>query len=500
MPWLATSHRVVEQAPGDYAVHLHAGNQDTARYVASTIGDALGRPSMDIHYPDYRQPDLAGVKYVGDTATVDRIQSALAADGHPTIKGTTGTSLQIPLYDQASMQGVAASLRRIGIDPASLERYNGANERITSDAYARHVDETGGRFAPTTAERRGLLERARGAPAEGQAAVTTGAGPPDGAAAETGAGPPSPSGRGLLGALESRAPGQRTTRMFHGTGADFATVDPTKVSGEANLFGPGDDVTSDPRVAGGVVQPATEPLTATQQSLVDRGLLSPENARSRAGAVLQPGYAQNAVAPDSVLQQLQARLATFQTQADQATNAADRSSALKGVTNVQRIIDKTTFRGAGPNVRALDVPSNLNLFDADKPVAVNDARNISNAITDPEVQRRFDIRVFPNDDRAATNGLTGDQVYQALVRAGDGSKAAVNRVLADAGFDGITYNGGQRVPMTDAAGMPIEHQATVIFPQSVGKVRNALSGQARWPDADRSVHAPGRCRGGRLRR
>jgi murein DD-endopeptidase MepM/ murein hydrolase activator NlpD len=43
------------------------------------------------------------------------------------------------------------------------------------------------------------------------------------------------------------------SRMYHGTGADFPRVDPQAVSGEENLFGPGYYLTSDPRVAGGVV-------------------------------------------------------------------------------------------------------------------------------------------------------------------------------------------------------------------------------------------------------
>ena len=167
MPWLAASHRVVEETPGQHVIHLPAGNADTARYVAAEVGSRLGLDAVPIHYPDYRSDTLAGIKYVGDAAEVARIQDALSAAGVPTIRGTTGRSLQIPLDDEASMTRIAQTLRDNGIDPASLPRYNGANERVTSGDYGRHLAETGGRFAPTTAGRRGLLERVGGAPAAG---------------------------------------------------------------------------------------------------------------------------------------------------------------------------------------------------------------------------------------------------------------------------------------------------------------------------------------------
>ena len=52
----------------------------------------------------------------------------------------------------------------------------------------------------------------------------------------------------------------------------------------------------------------------------------------------------------------------------------------------------------------------------------------------------------------------------------------VVKALSDAGYDGITYAGGQRIPINDANGVPIEHQATVVFPDSLDKLRNAVSG------------------------
>jgi hypothetical protein len=185
MPWLATAHRVVEETPGNYVVHLPSGNSDTARYVAATIGDALKAPEMAIHYPDYRAPDAAGLSLVADRATLDRVQAALAADGHPTVRGPTGGSLQIPLYDLESAPRVVESLKNAGVDPATLDRYNGTNERLQAADYARTLGSTGSRFEPTTAERRSLLERAKGGPSEAGAVESTGSAAPPGGGAAT---------------------------------------------------------------------------------------------------------------------------------------------------------------------------------------------------------------------------------------------------------------------------------------------------------------------------
>lgn len=197
MPWLAASHRVVEQTPGDYVVHLPAGNADTARYVAATIGDALKTPEMPIHYPDYRAPDIAGFKLVADEATVRRAQQALADDGHVSIRGPTGRSLQVPLHDPESAARIVTTLQRSGIDPATLSDYTGTNERISADAYPRYLAETRARFEPTTAERRGLLERTRGGTPEESAGFQA-----PGAEAATGGGAAAPAGGGIRGARQ----------------------------------------------------------------------------------------------------------------------------------------------------------------------------------------------------------------------------------------------------------------------------------------------------------
>jgi len=50
-----------------------------------------------------------------------------------------------------------------------------------------------------------------------------------------------------------------------------------------------------------------------------------------------------------------------------------------------------------------------------------------------------------------------------------------NKDLAEAGFDGIRHTGGALVGMADEAGRPITHNVNVIFPESMDKIRNAIS-------------------------
>jgi flagellum-specific peptidoglycan hydrolase FlgJ len=283
-----------------------------------------------------------------------------------------------------------------------------------------------------------------------------------------------------------------STRMYHGTGSEFER--PTGDRFDPNgLYGPGYYLTSDPRVAGGEVRGAdVVPQPGDVQSAWGKVLDPATNPDLRRGAVVSPGYAQErAPRPTTLDQQLdmyRSRMAPAQELLQKASTPAERTYFQNYVDKLQGLIDdtesKVTPPEAGPNVRAVDVPQNLNLLNVDAPVSVENARRISDAISDAEDRRRFDIRVFPNDERTSTNGQTGDAVYQVLTRAYvspdvslSEAKTQAAQVLKQAGYDGITYNGGQRIPMNDAAGAPIEHQATVIFPESLDKVRNAVSGR-----------------------
>src|SRR5262252_8785323 len=286
------------------------------------------------------------------------------------------------------------------------------------------------------------------------------------------------------------------TRMFHGTGADFPRVSPEAVSGEGNLFGPGYYLTSDPRVAGGDVARGGEPVG--NLTLADQ--VTPVTRYP--GEVLSEGYAQQRGSSDVIgLDQVDNIAAGLEQVPSIDTGLARTlasgmrgNSAMYAETRTQEMLDamrvpleqqqqilSTAFPPpvAGPNVRPVDVPQSLNLFDMEKPLAPDQAESIAQQLntarpgawdlTDPEVRAEVSSWSQP--------GADGESVYN-IVRGEvpNGSTGAANRLLADAGLDGITYAGGKRIPMTDAAGMPIEHTATVVFPDSLDKLRNAISG------------------------
>jgi flagellum-specific peptidoglycan hydrolase FlgJ len=259
--------------------------------------------------------------------------------------------------------------------------------------------------------------------------------------------------------------GTDASRMYHGTGAEFPKVDPSRLNPEG-LYGPGYYLTSDPRVAGGVVQGETQPMTAVQQSLSDRGLLSPENARSQAGSVLQPGYAQ-AVQNDPTAA-LQATLNSYLRRKD-AGGMSERMAFMvdQEIDRLRTELANAPIPSSGPNVRAVDVPQDLNLLDVTAPA-------------DQQLLQRLDEWLDPRDARTLQERLrpirnpTNEDVYRALSDI-EGPIYA-NKDLAEAGFDGISHEGGARMPMPDETGQDIRHTVNVIFPESLHKVTNAISG------------------------
>ena len=274
------------------------------------------------------------------------------------------------------------------------------------------------------------------------------------------------SGRNqLVQAISNAVP---STRMFHGTGADFPKVDPTKVGGEDNLFGPGYYLTSSPDVAGGVVARGGEQVGPSWLvSAVKRG----------GGEVTSPGYAQEravqeGLAPEQIAD-LQRRVETAK--ATLASNPGPdlRAYVEKDLAEAQAKLD-SNMRGTGANVRALDVPQDLNLFNTDRGLAQPEITNLADAAARAG---HADAEDFLRQVAARSGGISGEDLYNDLQRGGYGlSKTEINNLLADAGYDGITYAGGNRIPMNDANGMPIQHQATVVFPGALDKVRNAVSG------------------------
>ena len=212
-----------------------------------------------------------------------------------------------------------------------------------------------------------------------------------------------------------------TTRMYHGTGAEFERPAGAHFN-EEGLFGPGYYLTNDARIASNY---ATTRAPVQAQAFDQlQGWLADARARGN---------------PEEI--------AYRQSQIDNLLAAGE----------------------PGANVRALDVPQNLRLLDMEAPITATDIRRIGNAMGDA------DGRYFIDELTQRPFGETGEDVYSWLTEWG-WPKSRINQVLADAGYDGIQYAGGKRIPMLGATGQPIEHTAVVVFPASLNKVRNAISG------------------------
>lgn len=216
-----------------------------------------------------------------------------------------------------------------------------------------------------------------------------------------------------------------TTRFFHGTGSSFGVPDATKFDPNG-LFGPGYYLTNEPRVA---------------SSYAGGGLTAEEDKSATALGKLIARY--KAEGNDANVKYLQ--------------NTLD--NLLSGAQNSQ--------------VRAVNVPNDLKLLDADSLVTKDTIRSLYQA-----ADQRGEGQAF-RQNLAAVVGARPNRIdfgdIRTAVRDTFGPDA-INPFLVDAGYDGIKYNGGRRIPMTDAAGAPIEHTAVVIFPESMGKLTNAISG------------------------
>jgi len=162
IPWLGAAHRVEEVAPGQFAIHLPSGNSQTARYVASLIGDATGADSVPIHIPNFRAPDIGGFSVVADPEAIAAFRTELDAQGVPYLRGTTGASVQIPLKAglDGTEEGIVQAAQRAGLPLESLNHYAGATVNAVSGEYTSTLGELGPTFGPATAERSDLQQRA----------------------------------------------------------------------------------------------------------------------------------------------------------------------------------------------------------------------------------------------------------------------------------------------------------------------------------------------------
>jgi murein DD-endopeptidase MepM/ murein hydrolase activator NlpD len=169
-PWLEASHRVVPLGPDEYGVHLPAGNEDTARYVAAQVGQAANAERVQIHVPDYREGQVIGVGARGTPDQIGALQRELDAKGITNIVGTGKRSLQVPLErvgDQQTLDAVQDAAISIGFPEEQVGTYNGRHSDVPRADYAATSEQLAPTFAPTSPVRSDLLQRGLGAvPAE----------------------------------------------------------------------------------------------------------------------------------------------------------------------------------------------------------------------------------------------------------------------------------------------------------------------------------------------
>lgn len=310
---------------------------------------------------------------------------------------------------------------------------------------------------------------------------------------------------GTFGALPDAAPHvyspeppPGTQRRYHGTASEFDAADPARFE-ENGLYGPGYYTTSDPRVASSyAVNRDTSGPSSTRVSwsgLSDvlstvaasdgPGKRLPQDTRDWLGALSQhvarparTGYTSPSAYLDAVTPQMSKRTRDL----------------------IQRELDaRAPHPTAGPNVRAIDIPSDVNLLDADAPLTQDVLDRVSGVVDQlarrrPDVAAEFHGELRGLADLMAQRARSSDPVstpsdflLQRLFGAADrvsvtikdgsyGAKGLATEILERAGFDGIAHQGGRRVPLLDESGSPIEHDVSVIFPGSINKVRNAFSG------------------------
>jgi flagellum-specific peptidoglycan hydrolase FlgJ len=365
--------------------------------------------------------------------------------------------------------------------------------------------------------------------------------------------PPTVGRQTELEPTDFRAPGPRPvqgTRMYHGTASDYPS-EAAQASGEQNLYGPGYYLSSDPRVVGGDVGPAQQAtvenvqrnLDVQRQQLAQR--MSPdyqlppgargtredwiESDRKEVarleqqlqdvqspGYVQQPGYAQQRVQNtskiasditywDAMRTQIAERIQRWTDQgATEAQLAPERAKLDVAARKMQDLFEQLrNGPPVGPNVRAVDVPADMNLFDVRKDFSPEELDRVAEAararygdevgdavrdLHDPEIQvpaHYLDPNAPPDAPWVTDTGMSrqtrnGDSYWHDLttVLEDQGIRkpmTAANQILADAGYEGIAHEGGRFGGMQDENGRPLQHEVNVIFPHAIGRLTNAVS-------------------------
>src|SRR5215471_15761979 len=232
--------------------------------------------------------------------------------------------------------------------------------------------------------------------------------------------------------------------MYHGTAGDFYTPDTDRFD-PGGLYGPGYYLTTDPRVAASYADARTNQLMPDVEGM-RRMLANNPNMRPQLRA-----------------------------QYERAIADAEAGIGLPA-----------------PNIRKVDVPDQLNLLEAERPIGAEQLAAIKAAAERARVPVLFSLNELgPND--------SGHDVYGALwhdVWSSGGldnqelARARTNAILAQAGLDGVRYSGGRRIPMADEQGNPIEHEAVAVFPHALDRLTNQFSGTPEYGPSAMAAEPP----------
>jgi hypothetical protein len=250
-----------------------------------------------------------------------------------------------------------------------------------------------------------------------------------------------------------------TDRFYNGSASAKAPA--ARRYRDDGLYGPGYYLTSDPRVAGGNVDEAGRIATSGGYA----------NARAKGDGIWSSDNRWLANDAADLYQKIEQTKAELATSYDLRISAPLRQRAEQRLADYEQAAQGLT---AGPNVRPVDVPRNLNLLDADAPVPPPVLARLAGEI---DLHGALDVPTG-----ADLPEVTGRQLWRRLkaVYAGGDTNGATeaNATLASLGYDGIRYAGGRLMPMADSAGNAIEHTALVVFPESLHKLTNGISGTA----------------------
>jgi murein DD-endopeptidase MepM/ murein hydrolase activator NlpD len=156
LPYVHVPHHVVMTATG-FSVTLPGGNFDTARYVASLIGQRTNLPEIAVHNVSSRAPNIAGFRfYVNDEAMDSEVMSSLtdtlAQQDVSFVVGPIGEYVLVPLAglpERVQPDTVVKSIRDLGLEELNVEGYRGDVEAITANDYAGTVERLGRVYGPT---------------------------------------------------------------------------------------------------------------------------------------------------------------------------------------------------------------------------------------------------------------------------------------------------------------------------------------------------------------